>query len=237
MKQELFKLYTDIKLGQNEICHSCISNEDSLTRPLSYYYADKEFNNFDDTVLFVGKTAIGGDDFPLTNLLFSDATNFGELSLDLKEEYATRRAFYSYTNEIIKRYYGSYEVGKKFIALTNIVKCNNTSTKDETSLNMKTHCIDKLQVIWKEIEILNPKRVIFYTARHYDDFIRKFKPTGCIKIVDIIDNYCDCWWHRKFLDNKGNIIFDFLRIYHPERKPKEDYVAKVVKWLKETKRL
>ena len=102
---------------------------------------------------------------------------------------------------------------------------------------MKIHCIDKLQVIWKEIEILKPKRVIFYTARYYDDFIRKFKPNGCIEIVDVIDNYNDCWWHRKFLDDNGNIIFDFLRIYHPERKTKEDYVAKVVNWLKETKRL
>ncbi len=51
MKAELFKLYTDIKIGQNEICQSCISNEAYLTRPLSYYYADKEFHNFNRAFL------------------------------------------------------------------------------------------------------------------------------------------------------------------------------------------
>lgn len=235
MKEELFKLYTEIKLGQNEICQSCIANEDYLTRPLSYYYAGKEFNNLNDTVLFVGKTAIGGDDFPLTNSLFSDATNFGELSLDLKEEYATRRAFYSYTNEIVKRYYGSYEIGKKFVALTNIIKCNSTSTQDETSYNVKAHCIDKLGIIWKEIEILKPKRVIFYTARHYDDFIDKYQPQNCSEVIEVVDNYEECWWHRKFLDINQNTICDFLRVYHPERKTKEDYVSKIVTWLNQTK--
>lgn len=234
MKEQLFNLYYSIKIGQNDTCKNCISNEEYLTRPLSLYFAGSHFDELDNTVLFVGKTAIGGDDFPIVDSLFSDTTKFGELSLDLEEEYATRRAFYSYTNEIIKRHFGTYEEGKKYTALTNIVKCNNTSTEDETSYNLKVHCIDKLGVIWKEIEILKPKRVVFYTARKYDNFIRNYTPINAHEVIDVENNYEDCWWHRRFIDKEQKTICDFLRVYHPERKNKEMYVSKVVNWLDQT---
>ena len=56
-------------------------------------------------------------------------------------------------------------------ALSNIVKCNDGSTTDNTTDEIRTNCMDKLGVIWKEVEILKPKRIVFFTGRNYDDFI------------------------------------------------------------------
>ena len=236
MKEKIFEMYKSISVGKNQICSEC-NNEGALGKPLSIYFIGDNFHASDDTILFVGKTAVGGEGIgPFIDNLFTDATEFGELSLDLKEKYATGRAFYSYTNEIIKQYYGSYEIGKQFIALTNLVKCNNASTNDETPPHVMQHCINDLKVTWREIEILKPKRIIFYTARGYDDFIDNFEPIEYFEYIDVANDESNCWWHRKFLDENKNTICDFLRIFHPSRKNKEEYVSNVVEWLNETKR-
>lgn len=235
MKEIIFEMYKNISVGKNEICKAC-NKDEALEKPLSIYFIGENFLSSNDTILFVGKTAVGGEGIgDFIDDTFTDATNFGKLSLDLEEEYATRRAFYSYTNEIVKRYYGSYDEGSKFVALTNIVKCNNTSTNDETTYSVKQHCIDKLGVIWKEVEILKPKRIIFYTGRHYDDFIENFRPTNFFSFADIADDETNCWWHRKFTDKDGGTICELLRIFHPMLQGKENYVTKVVSWLQLTK--
>jgi len=235
MKDTIFEMYKSISVGKNQICLEC-NNEGALGKPLSIYFIGENFKTSDDTILFVGKTAIGGEGIgPFIDNLFTDGTEFGELSLDLKEEYATRRAFYSYTHDIVAQYYGSYENGKKHIALTNLVKCNNASTNDETPPSVKQCCINDLQVIWKEIEILQPKRIVFYTGRNYDDYIDNFEPLNYFECIDIVDDDPGCWWHRKFLDNNKNTICDFLRVFHPSRQGKEEFVSNVVDWLNETK--
>lgn len=234
MKNEIFKMYNQIAIGKNDICLKCKINED-LTLPLSIYHASENFSNLSNTVMFVGKNAVGSPGKISEDSLFMDATDFGKESIDLLEEYATRRAFYSYSHEIIKRHFGSYDMGKDYVALSNIIKCNNKSTQDATSYNMKNNCINDLGVIWKEVEILNPKRIIFYTARHYDEFIKNYEPKGYTEIIDVVDVDAECWMHRKYLDNNGIVIREILRTYHPERKNKEIFVNKICKWLEETK--
>ena len=196
----------------------------------------------------MGKTELGGAKFePVYNLSgeddpFSDATKFGEASLDLKEADAKRRSFYHYTHAIIEKYYGAYENGKNYVALTNIVKCNNTTTNDTTPYEVKVYCINELRVIWKEIELLSPKRVVFYSHISYYNFIDEYLPKNCVK-VDIfqkenrtkIGKKFMPWWHRRFLDENNKRICDFLILGHPQRLCKLDYVDAVVKWLNETK--
>lgn len=228
-------MYEQILIGKNDICLKCKANESLLTLPLSIYYSSENFNNLDNTIMFIGKNAVGSPGELSVNSLFMDATDFGSESIALKEEYSTRRAFYSYTHEIIKTHFGSFDIGKNYVALSNIVKCNNESTQDATSYSMKKCCIDDLAVIWKEVDILKPKRIIFYTARKYDEFIKNYKPKDCINIIDVVDNDFECWFHRKYIDINGKIICDILRTYHPERKNKENFVLKICKWLEETK--
>jgi hypothetical protein len=238
MKDKIFEMYKSIKVGKNEICNIC-NAEGNMEIPLSIYFVGDKFHLQNDTILFVGKTAVGGEDIgPIVEDTFTDATDFGKLSIDLEEAWSKRRAFYSYTNEVIKRYYGSYEDGKQYIALTNIVKCNNCSTKDQTTYKTKEHCINELKVFWKEVEILKPKKIIFYTGRDYDDFIN----SGEFKCEEIyLNDKQNCWWHGKFIFNQSYSC-EFLRIYHPDYmryiggNAKEEYISKVVAWLQQTKK-
>jgi hypothetical protein len=113
MKDKIFEMYKSIKVGKNEICNIC-NAEGNMEIPLSIYFVGDKFHLQNDTILFVGKTAVGGEDIgPIVEDTFTDATDFGKLSIDLEEAWSKRRAFYSYTNEVIKRYYGSYEDGKQ----------------------------------------------------------------------------------------------------------------------------
>jgi hypothetical protein len=246
MKNKIFQMYKNISIGKNDICTECNAIGEK-EKPLSFYFVGDKFEKGEDTVLFVGKTAVGGADFEeeykgdFKNELFTDATKFGEASLDLNEPYATGRPFYNYTHCIIEKYYGSYEKGKSFVALTNIVKCNNTSTNDATSKKVKELCINKLGVIWKEIELISPKRVVFFTHDKYDDYIDAFISKNSNKYEELADknikigNKNTPWWHRRYYDKENERIYDFLRLGHPQMMDKSDYVNAVVGWLNETK--
>ena len=241
MKEQIFDIYKDINLGNCEICKECkTANNNKLYYPVSIWTIGENFQNSNDKILFVGKTARGGEEDlgPLINDSFIDATDFGEEALD-----GYSWPYYSYTNEIIRRYFGTYEEGKKNIAFTNLVKCNNGTTQDTTIWETKLNCLDKLGVVWKEIEILRPKRIIFYSYKNYDFFIEKMRPTFSSNFTDITDKEhfipigqkYSYWWHRDFLGQDGQVFLSFLRLSHPERKQKEDYVKNVVQWLTQTK--
>ena len=215
-------------------------------KPISFYHVGDNVNKSKDTILFVGKTAIGNDLGELNgdyhSPYFLDATKFGLLSLCLKEKYAMSRAFYSYTHEIIKSYFGSFEVGIKHVAMTNMVKCNNGSTLDINSYLAKKTCIDDLGLIWQEIEMINPRRVVFYTNHNYNEFIERYKPkSDDIKIEDIthqahrvkLGSKKITWWHRRFLDKNNVPIMDFLIVGHPMMKHKTSYVQAIISWLRE----
>lgn len=235
MKETIFEMYKSISIGQNTICEEC-NKEKELGLPLSLYFVGEKFQPSEDTIMFVGKNAIGGEGIgQIVDNIFIDSTNFGALSLGLEEEWSTRRAFYAYTNEIIKRYYGSYEFGKQFVALTNIIKCNNSSTNDQTSFNTKKFCIEELQVIWREVNVLQPKRIIFYTGRDYDEFIDEFRPSNYFNHIDIEDDETNCWWNRKFINEDSSTALEILRVFHPQRKIKEEYISKILDWLNQTK--
>jgi hypothetical protein len=229
-------MYQKISLGENEICNEC-KKEGDIEIPLSIYYVGKNLP-CNDSVFFIGKTAVGGEGIgPIINSLFTDSTSFGEESLDGLERMSKIRAYYSYTHDIIKNYYGSYEMGKNNVALSNIVKCNNTTTNDSTDNRRKEYCINTLKTIWKEVDLISPKNIIFYTNTYYDDFIDAFRPELCTNFEDIIDSNIKIgkknvpWWHRRFYDKKGYVICNLLRLSHPQRMKKDEYVARVVEWL------
>ncbi len=239
MKEQIFKMYKEISIGKNEICNECKKHDSKLNSPVSIYHVGEEFDKSNDTILFVGKTAVGGDGefsgLPFDeDKLFIDATKFGEKSLDGNEH---KSPFYSYTKEIIEKYYGSYENGKKYIAFSNMVKCNNGTTEDTTEYQVQEHCVNKLRVIWKEVEILYPKRIIFYTHTTYDYFIEKyFKESNLENIIDFKTSPIGPQWHGRCTDKNNNIICEFLRLGHPQGKIKDEFVNVVVRWLQSTKK-
>jgi hypothetical protein len=240
MREAIFEMYQHLQIGRNEICQDC-RKVDDLEFPNSIYYIGEKFHSSEDTIFFVGKTAVSEAPSNEKNDLFIDAMEFGEDSLDLREPKSKQRKFYSYTHEIIERYYGDYNAGKQYVALSNLMKCNNGSTKDTTKTGVKVQCLDNLKVIWREVEILKPKRIIFYTGRNYDNFIDRFNPLGSFKSDHIEKNEKDCWWHKRFYAQDMTIMCDILRVYHPDaftyigEQEGEEYITKVVAWLNQTK--
>ena len=101
MKEAIFEMYKNISIGKNEICMEC-KKEIELECPLSIYFIGENFSKGEDTILFVGKTAVGSGEGvgELVNDAFMNMTDFGEKSIDGS---AHNSSFYSYTNDIIKK--------------------------------------------------------------------------------------------------------------------------------------
>jgi hypothetical protein len=247
MKKKLFEMYESIEIGKNPICQECRKNR-GFEIPLSFYHIGERFLEDTDNVVFVGKTAVGGANFEdkfrreVQSELFTDATQFGIESLRLNEKWATSRPFYSYTHEIIKTYFGEIETGLQKSAMTNLVKCNNSSTDDVTPFEVKQKCLNEVKVVWQELELINANRVIFYTHNNYDPFILNFTPKNTVTTEDIFDINHKVkigqkempWWYRKFTLTDGSTKH-FLRIGHPQMKSKSAFISNVVDWLNETK--
>jgi hypothetical protein len=235
MVDKVFDMYKHVNLGNNEICKKCKDLHKranlELYPPASLWNVGDKFETDQYKVMFVGKPARGspGED---TGYGFLDCRKCGaELYNGVGWPY------WNYTKEISKRLYGSAEEGWNRIAFSNIIKCNNSVDIDTATYDMKKHCIDELRVIWKEIEILQPKNVVFSTHWYYDDFIDKFIIGD--KYKDITDRNHRIpngkkkisWWHREFYKD-GQLIMRILRTAHPERQQKEGFVSKIVEWIK-----
>jgi hypothetical protein len=208
-----------------------------ITNPLTPYIISDKITKEIDRVMFIGKAARGDKFGTLIDEMIEDVTEFGE---DFFEN--SSWAYYSYTREIVESYYGDLVKGFNHITFSNMVKCNNETLNDTIPYDAKVCCVDKNRFIWKEVDIVKPKRIVFYTHFYYDDFIEKYRPTNCSFIKDItnkeyrieVGSKTSLFWHRQFYDDHDNLICSFLRTSHPMLKNKKDFVASVVDWLRLT---
>lgn len=222
IEKEILALYEQIGVGESDVCLKC-RETCSLSMPICCWCVGNHFYDNEQRVLFVGKNARG---------------NPGNIHKSFRNTFEVTRsrlwnknwAYWSYTREISKRLYG--DDSPEHIAFTNIVKCNDSPDIDTTSYTVKYNCIQELMILRKEIEIINPTHIIFYTSWDYDDFISR--------IFDFFGVDCDetkkvgaksmPWLTASTLVNGKEI--KVLRIGHPERKKKEDFVNSVVEWVK-----
>lgn len=91
----------------------------------------------------------------------------------------------------------------------------------------------------RELEILRPARLIFYTWWDYDEYIDDLS-LGAEKhdntdadATRAVGRKQIPWWHRTFRSD-GRTQAQFLRTAHPERKKRDDFVKAVVDWVTET---
>jgi hypothetical protein len=232
----IFQMYSDIAIGKNEICADCIRKAIGapLSKPISFWTVGNKFTDDPFKVLFVGKTARG-----------NPGVDHGKGYLDARTVgtdlfFSSAWHYWSYTNEIVRRLYKSEAEGWQRIAFTNLVKCNNSSASDNTPPERMHNCLSRLGVFRREVEILKPKRIVFYTHWDYDEYIASFRygetysdvtarsatrPNGKRAIP---------WWHRQFY-SEGRVVMEFLRTSHPERKSKEEYVSDIVGWISKDK--
>ena len=237
MKQSIIDKHLYDEIGRNEICLHCKDKNDMFTNPLTPYIISDKLSEEKDRVMFIGKVAIGDSFGTLINEMLEDVTEFGEEFLE-----TSSRAYYSYTKEIVEEYYGGFDKAFKHITFSNMIKCNNETVNDTTPYDAKICCIDKNKFIWKEVDIIKPRRIIFYTHYYYDDFIEKFRPQNCLFIKDItskenrieIGNKTSLYWHREFYDHSNNLICSYLRTSHPMMKNREDFVSSIIAWLRST---
>lgn len=230
----IIQTFHDCGMGSNAVCQSCRSESGVTTNALGPWLI-AESPSEQQSVLFVGKVARGDCLGEEVGENLEDVRAFGRDFIRTSSWH-----YWSYTREIIEEVYGSLDAGFRCVSFTNIVKCNNESTPDTTHPAAKRRCISENRFIWHEVELLRPQRIIFYTNCDYDDFIDEFMPTYASKWRDNSDLSVDVgqktmpWWDRSFFDNDDKEVLRFLRIGHPERKNKEDFVQLVSQWISST---
>lgn len=169
-------------------------------------------------VLFVGKTARASEN-KSTEYWQNRATG-----LFLNSSWP----YWRYTKEIARHIYGDNAWDK--IAMTNLIKCNQGSTKDMTTDTVKDFCIIKQQFIVAEINQINPKKIIFYTHSDYDKYLKKIFQIEREShlMVQLGKKKVDFWF---FVINLNGKKISCLRTGHPERKKKLDFVKTTVQFL------
>ena len=223
VEENLFKMYDDINLGSSSVCKECQEKTTNLSLPVSFWFVGSNYEHENGRVLFVGKNARGKPGEKRNN--YYDGRNVA------KELWNKSWAYWSYIRNITEEMYG--ENGADYIAYTNIIKCNNSSSTDNTSELVKDNCIRKMQVLRREIELLKPKRIIFLTSSDYDNYIKSIFNN----VVDIENKKIQIgakkmpWWEFSGYIENDNI--KVLRVGHPERKKKVDYVNAIANWIKQ----
>lgn len=237
---QIIQLYENqLDIPSNNLCHKC----DSYKHPLLPWQIGDQYFSSNGRILIAGKPhreekgktsgflRLSGvlDGRVLGNNVF-----FGKLSSSRSENWP----YWSYTREILKHIYGSCKAGWEHIAFTNIVKCSSSHKGDQTSRECARQCIRENKVIFKEIEILKPRKIIFYTWTMHRHLLYEIP---CAKQDSVVEHTNSeyrrrCgqndlgWWDRSFESIWGDQV-DFLVVMHPERKKKDQYVKMLVDWL------
>ena len=220
-EKEIFDMYDKVNIGKSDICRQCRSNTPDLFLPVSIWQVGYDFYDSRYKVLFVGKVARGepGEQYKG----FMDAT---ERANELYKEKGW--AYWNYTKAIATTLYGENALEK--IAFTNMVKCNNSETVDRTNDFTKDCC---LHILKKEIDILKPKHIVFYTKDGYDEQIEKVFDAilnSKKEDVQIGKKIMNKWTFTGLMnDNEVKVI----RVGHPERMKKIDYINEIISFVKE----
>lgn len=223
-ENNLLKLYEELHFNENPICQKCRKENPALTRPIGAWLVGNNFYRNKDRILFVGKNARGepGETYGDFQFTFGDSRD---------RLWHKKWPYWSYTRAIAEHLYGNDSIEN--IAFTNIVKCNDSYGKDTTSWQAKNYCIGELSVIRKEAAVIRPTHIIFYTSWKYDDYIPKiFDTFTTVKSSKILIGKKEMPWLEAYGSlNKQKI--NILRIGHPERMKKSDYVSAVCEWVRQ----
>lgn len=243
MEQAVLELYREMNLGRNPTCQLCKDGVRKLGHrdfygPISLWQVGRSFQEDSYRIVLVGKTARGdahGD-------AEEDLAANGYINVTTVADDWIRRpfsAYWGYVAEFCRRLYDSDSVDEGWdrIAFTNLVKCNVSMTVDRTPPIMAENCMSNLRVIWKELELIRPRHVIFITGPSYDDHVSRF-PLG-LRVEEITQRDHRIrnggkwmrWWERECYDGDA-LVCRVLRTSHPERQRKDGFVGKLVDWVR-----
>lgn len=248
LESQVFDLYDSIPLGAHPLCRECSGSVLPLRlgRPVSLYHAGSQYGWGGRRILLVGKNArgdVGADN----GRSFLNATAVADELIDKGETRAHRLyAFWAYTRQIVQACYPNLSFAEAWerVALTNLVKCNEQehspwdSSVDGTPYSVAEHCLAKLQVFRRELDVLQPTHVVLLTGRAYDCFLgeamfglqwRDAPGSGPHSVADCGGKELP-WWEG-FVVRDGGIPCRVLRTGHPQFKPKDPFVELVSDWL------
>ena len=135
--------------------------------------------------------------------------------------------YWSYTRLICQNVFGNDSIEN--IAFTNMVKCKVSSTTDKNTREMNDFCIAQLEIIKEEIKIIKSAKIVFYTGRNYDGYIRNLFGDFTVEV----DGQCQIGrqlpmpWLEAVSKTDGIRI---LRVGHPERKAMA-FTHKISAWI------
>lgn len=221
-ENKLLEMYYNIHLGDCDICKLC-HQEENLSMPVSSWFVGKDFFQSPKRILFVGKNARGYQD--------EKCDVFQNVFRDGRDLWQTKKSwpYWGYTSEITKKIFG--DDSPEHIAFTNIVKCNGSHDRDTTSDAVKKRCIMELRVLSNEIMVIRPTHVIFYTAWGYDTYIPKVFDSFEVRVdtKKTVGAKTMPWLEADAEINDTKVCV--LRIGHPERKEKENFVNLICEWI------
>ena len=233
-EKSLWEMYDQMCIGDCITCKECRekNKQDHFSRPVSAWYVGSKMKNHVVRLMFVGKNARGfffEDDILESHRGVAEGINNAFSSrFDLHEK---GWAYWNYTREIVCALYG--DDSPEHVAVTNMVKCNNSEGKDTTSDDMKVRCIRYLKIVNKEAKIINPTHIIFYTGwdydRYIDDVFDEVIEPGDKNMRKAIGKH-SAPWREGIGKINGNEVY-FLRTCHPERKKKKDFISCIYNWI------
>lgn len=242
LEDKVFKMYRKERIGtkKNHYCESCKKSDkrDKLAGPISFFHIGSKFEKDRYKIVFVGKNSwYDKKDFKdeAKGMPFADARKTGMDSIKGEDE-GVKSAYWNYMRAIIEKLYNPNNAFEN-VAITNIIKCNTSAEedthRDTTPVEIKKNCIDS-KIFEKEIKILKPKHIIFFTGKRkeYDEYIKKFNFGKLVKDgkKKTKDKGKLIWWEREFVKNGRKI--KVLRTSHPQGQHKEIFVKEIVNWIK-----
>lgn len=229
-EQKIIELYNQINLGHCEICLECKRNNSKLyDRAVGMWFVGKYYANQEKRLLFVGKNARGVPAIKYEENV-NDKGYLNEFRYARENLWNKSWAYWNYSRIISEQLYG--EAGYENVAFTNIIKCNGSDTIDTTNDNMKDYCVKKLNVLRKEIQIIKPTHIVFYTSYYYDQWIPfVFDELRAEVSTSVTIGKKQMPWAE--YDGKiDSQEIHVLRVGHPERMKKADFVTSICDWVK-----
>ena len=243
LEDSVFSMYRSLAIGRNDVCQRCrlSQGEVEVWGPISIYHVGNRFGDDGQRILFAGKTAraaIGEDEEDEVD----DTTSWSEGAIRGKGTGAGARRwpYWTYTRAIIEELYGSLDDGWEKVALTNLLKCNLGSRTDTSSPTMKNCCLRDLGVFRREMQIIQPRNIVLYAGRAYDDYLGDLFPEGWRSVRETnrdTTRPCgrkDLPWLEAEVLRDGVLASRVLRTGHPERMNKAEFVRMVVEWLRQS---
>jgi hypothetical protein len=219
--------------------------------PLSFFNIGGNFGKDKYSIVFVGKNhwyqRKDIEELKRKNSIFpGPGTTFYDCRKDGKEMFKSgQSAYWRYTLQIAEQIYPDLKDDPpkllENIAITNLTKCNTSQdSNDTTPYDLTEKCRELLN---EEIKILNPKHLVFFTGKGYDEYIDDLDFGYLGSAIDVngtdrfskrkVGNLEVYWWERRFSDgNCGRNLF-MLRTRHPQRAPAQ-LANEIVHWIRNT---